>query len=342
MSELFTHWTTRAARAGMCRPLRAMALVVSGLAVGMPVFAGNLATMTDQNLDRQVIQPADQTRSLRQAPPDCHGVPLDNFVPGQSPLVDFWNALAQALRQRGFSPAEVKKLQEAFGHLDAMALQHMSEGQLLPWLTGRTVAEKLQKLAVVRVTASDVQVCLTALGRAEPRPMDRQVILPADQTRSLQTGSSSLARVGSLTAEHREVLQRSSIDSAAEVANLPVQTIASMLRTSQREAEQIALDARTVQRMLDTKYSQARSLFSARRGDSGDAWSQLIEPDNQCTVLVRKTCSLENQCSNINGCQNAIELLRRFNQGGRDAPMAQDACWTSLSDEIVFPPCGAR
>lgn len=41
MSESSTHWTTRAARAGMRRPLRAMALVFSGLAIGTPVFAGN-------------------------------------------------------------------------------------------------------------------------------------------------------------------------------------------------------------------------------------------------------------------------------------------------------------
>lgn len=71
--------------------------------------------------------------------------------------MEFWNKLGAALKQKGFSAVQIKKLQEAFGHLNAAELLRLSVDQLLPAMTGRTVAEKREKIETLQATVREVQ-----------------------------------------------------------------------------------------------------------------------------------------------------------------------------------------
>ncbi len=71
--------------------------------------------------------------------------------------MEFWNKLSTALRQKGFSAAQIKKLREAFGALDAAGLLRTPPDQLLPAVTGRTVAEKREKIETLLATVREVQ-----------------------------------------------------------------------------------------------------------------------------------------------------------------------------------------
>ena len=80
--------------------------------------------------------------------------------------MEFWNQLSEALKQKGFSVVQVKKLRDAFGALDAAALLRTPPDQLLPAMTGRTVAEKREKIAALLATVRTVQPA--AAGRLSP------------------------------------------------------------------------------------------------------------------------------------------------------------------------------
>lgn len=63
--------------------------------------------------------------------------------------MEFWKKLSEALKQKGFSAQQIKKLEELFGSLDAAALLNTSPDKLLPAMTGRTVAEKREKIKIL-------------------------------------------------------------------------------------------------------------------------------------------------------------------------------------------------
>ena len=63
--------------------------------------------------------------------------------------MEFWKKLNKSLKQKGFSAQQVKKLEELFGNLDATALLNTPHGQLLPAMSGRTVAEKREKIELL-------------------------------------------------------------------------------------------------------------------------------------------------------------------------------------------------
>jgi len=151
--------------AGAGRNIVAMVLVwwaASSPLLADPSFAG---------IDRSLDQPGRSLIStpvpLQQKPPECSSVPLENYVAGQSPVPHFWSTLTDVLRDRGFSAAQINKLQEVFGHLDASGLQGLSQDQLLPWMTGRTVAQKQQKIALFQAAVQEVHACLNALTLAK-------------------------------------------------------------------------------------------------------------------------------------------------------------------------------
>ena len=72
--------------------------------------------------------------------------------------MEFWDKLIAALKQKGFGTVQNKKLQEAFGHLDASGLLSLSEDQLLPYMTGRTVAIKREKVDTLRRVVQEIEV----------------------------------------------------------------------------------------------------------------------------------------------------------------------------------------
>ncbi len=71
--------------------------------------------------------------------------------------MQFWKKLAEALKQKGFSSVQIKKLQEMFGRLDAAGLLRLSQDQLLAAMTGRTVAEKRAKIETLLAAVREVQ-----------------------------------------------------------------------------------------------------------------------------------------------------------------------------------------
>lgn len=71
--------------------------------------------------------------------------------------MEFWNKLSEALKQKGFSSVQNKRLQEVFGHLDAAGLLSLTEDQLLPAMTGRTAAEKRKKIETLRTVIREIE-----------------------------------------------------------------------------------------------------------------------------------------------------------------------------------------
>ncbi len=70
--------------------------------------------------------------------------------------MDFWSKLSEALKQKGFSAVQFKKLNEAFGALDAPGLLSTPPNELLPAMTGRTVREKREKIATLLSVAREI------------------------------------------------------------------------------------------------------------------------------------------------------------------------------------------
>ena len=70
--------------------------------------------------------------------------------------MEFWKKLSEALKEKGFSATQIKKIQEMFGHLDAAGLLLLTPDQLLAAMTGRTVAEKKKKAKILQEAVRDI------------------------------------------------------------------------------------------------------------------------------------------------------------------------------------------
>ena len=70
--------------------------------------------------------------------------------------MEFWKKLSTVLKQKGFSTTQIKKIQEVFGHLDAAGILGLSPDQLLQAMTGRTVAEKSEKIETLRTAVQEI------------------------------------------------------------------------------------------------------------------------------------------------------------------------------------------
>jgi|GEM_PF-1468390 len=68
----------------------------------------------------------------------------------------FWEKLSDKLKQKGFSAQQIKKLEELFGNLDAATLLNMPHDQLLPAMSGRTVAEKRKQIESLLATVREI------------------------------------------------------------------------------------------------------------------------------------------------------------------------------------------
>jgi hypothetical protein len=152
--------------------------------------------------------------------------------------------------------------------------------------------------------------------------------------------ASSLSKVRSLNTRQVADLQRAGVPSVTELASLRLAQAATLLGADETTAALVIEEARAVKSRLDATYARAQSLYRVAPQAGGDSYANLIAPENKCTMLVRKTCGVGNQCPSTNGCTIAMELLQRFN-AGREADLMLDACWAALEDEIVFPACPA-
>lgn len=201
----------------------------------------------------------------------------------------------------------------------------------------------------VNITAAPVSALTTATINATRSGVTESTVVliqPAPSAPSAPVGGTprSIVQLRTLSDEQIRVLERSGIRTAGQVATQPAGNIARLLGMDQRAAEQLVLDANSVRGLLDSAYLRDRTSYPAGRGGSGDDFERLVQPDNVCTILVRKTCGSQNQCAGSAGCQAAMYLLSRYNQGGDAAEMemAYDACLVSLADELVFHPCMTR
>ena len=86
--------------------------------------------------------------------------------------MDFWQRLSEALKKKGFTTLQIKKLQEVFGGLNAAELLSLSTDKLLAAMTGHTFAEKQEKtkafLEAVR-EAQDIRKDINARAFENPQ-----------------------------------------------------------------------------------------------------------------------------------------------------------------------------
>jgi hypothetical protein len=155
----------------------------------------------------------------------------------------------------------------------------------------------------------------------------------------------SLATIDGLTATQITTLQQTGIRSIASLAAASPATLTRALAIDLAAATRLVERAKGETARLRLVYSgeRVRYPFSRTVGGSAtptaeEAYAQLITPTNECTILVRKVCGLQNQCASAPGCPLAKQLLDLYNTDTDTAPAAE-ACVASLEDGIVFPQC---
>lgn len=155
----------------------------------------------------------------------------------------------------------------------------------------------------------------------------------------------SLTRIDTLSTAQIATLQRSGIRSIAALAASSPITLTRALGIELAAATRLVERAKGETARLRLVYAGARAKFpfSALPGRSAtptpeEAYAQLIAPTNECTILVRKVCGLQDQCASASGCPLAKQLLGVYNADTDKMPVAE-ACVSALEDGIVFPQC---
>ena len=72
--------------------------------------------------------------------------------------MNFWDTLEQELKRIGFSTVQINRLRDQFGTLDAAELLNTPEQEIFPYMTGRTVREKRDKIATLLAVVEEIQV----------------------------------------------------------------------------------------------------------------------------------------------------------------------------------------
>ena len=156
-------------------------------------------------------------------------------------------------------------------------------------------------------------------------------------------GSGALHRIDALTPAHVETLERAGVRSIAALAALDTARLAGMLGIDEASAATISHESRARHQQLRRMFEQAVARHQAegqRLPDPATSeFARLIEPTNECTLLVRQVCGTGHECEGRVGCNSALELLSIFNSGGPDAEDVAEACLLSLSDSGSFPMC---
>jgi len=188
-------------------------------------------------------------------------------------------------------------------------------------------------LAMRRATLAVVLAALAVLTTGMPADARRAPAVP------------SLTRISELSATQIATLRGSGIRSIAALASASPDLLTRTLRIDLTAATRLVEGAKRESARLTLVYSGARAKFPfsrmAGRGAAPTAeelYAQLIAPTNACTLLVRKVCGLQNQCSSAPGCPVAKQLLDVYNTDSDKTPLAE-SCVISLEDSIVFPQC---
>jgi hypothetical protein len=157
----------------------------------------------------------------------------------------------------------------------------------------------------------------------------------------------ALANVRSLDSRQIAELERAGVRTLARLVTLQPSTLARYLAINETAAAGVLRDAQIEDARLRRLYVEASARYTSKpfalheqpRSGEADRYARLVEPVNECTILVRKVCGSHNQCSASAGCALARQVLDLFNKGGDDRQTATEACLLSLEDGLIFPAC---
>jgi hypothetical protein len=155
---------------------------------------------------------------------------------------------------------------------------------------------------------------------------------------------SPVLHLSSVNAKQVSMLARSNIKSIKQLSRTSVSRVARVLRINRVAATKIVKEARRESSRFGQLYVKAKQKYPIKKLRRAaqlrivNAYASLIAPTNECTLLVRKVCGMENQCANSPGCPPAKQLLERFNQS-TDHAEAAESCLISLEDAVIFHEC---
>lgn len=170
-------------------------------------------------------------------------------------------------------------------------------------------------------------------------------IKPATQVspnakRILTNSPSPLSRVATLTNSQIKTLKGVGITSLKQLSEAQPSIVARALNVNTKQATLLINTAQSERLKLSRALSEARKRLELPPLKLPGSYASLITPTNECTILVRKTCGLENQCASSPGCEVSMTLLERYNAGGAEATSTAESCLMALEDPLIFPQCG--
>ncbi len=158
------------------------------------------------------------------------------------------------------------------------------------------------------------------------------------------TVASPLLSLKMIDAKQAKLLQRAGIRTILALAAARPTVVARALKVDKARAAQIIKGAKVRLNRFQQVYYAAQTKFhvivqlGAAESSEEEQYASLIEPTNECTILVRKVCGLENQCSTSPGCPVAMQILERYNEESDPSEIAE-SCVIGLEDSIVFNQC---
>lgn len=158
------------------------------------------------------------------------------------------------------------------------------------------------------------------------------------------TAASPLLSLKMIDVKQMKALQSAGIRSIRALARANPSVVARALKIDKTRAGQVVKAAKVHLNRLQQVYYAAQTKFNvivqlgAAATSEEAAYASLIEPTNECTILVRKVCGLENQCSTSPGCPVALQILERYNEES-DPTETAESCVIGLEDSIVFNQC---
>lgn len=160
------------------------------------------------------------------------------------------------------------------------------------------------------------------------------------------TAASPLLSLKMIDVKQMKALQSAGIRTIRALARAKPSIVARALKIDKARAVQMVKAAKVHLNRLQQIYYAAQTKFNvivqlgAAEGSEEDQYASLIEPTNECTILVRKVCGLENQCATRPGCPVAVQLLDLYNEESDPTEMAEQ-CVIALEDAIVFNQCNS-
>ena len=151
----------------------------------------------------------------------------------------------------------------------------------------------------------------------------------------------SLSRIQGLSSSQISSLQHAGIQSLASLASSNPEQLANTLNINTKQAVTLIERAKQERSLLNQTLVNQRNRFKLPKIVIPGSYASLITPTNECTILVRKVCGQENQCSTSPGCEVSMTLLQRFNATTTDNDRIglAESCLMALQDQTLFPEC---